>query len=682
MLAKVARAFTAASSKTLRLSPRVRDLIAKADEARDGRNYPLAALLYEQALRAAPRLSALHTQCGHMFKESGRFAEAEGHYLEAQRLAPEDPDLALQLGHFYKVAGRPAESANAYKRAAELNPGWEIPLRELAELRRNGAAAPEVVWAGDGPYDVDLLAPELAPRPIQELRLSVMDAIHIRRLGARRERSRWGMMPALRGVEAIRGYCISSSPIVEMQVFLDQAMIHREPVQIGQLAHGSAGQGKYVFNAWVDFSPYAHGSHRMTLRFMNGQRMVRSHAEPVVVGPRRLEADFPDSNAAVEVSADDPRPVEAQVRSRPSVVRPARRSPLAQPPRNVLVMRTDQLGDLVISVPALRQLRALLPQARLVGLLSGANADLARTLSLFDEIIVIEFPEDDVEHRRLMPLEAQKALRARLAPYNFDIAIDMCEGGDSRPLLLLSGARFLYGFHDREWPWLNGGFSGATPDPCNGLEMAAQSTRVMGFVERLGASLSNRAEVVRRTDLTPDALVPLGLAADERYAVLHAGARLPFARWPHFAQLAARLLDETDLRIVLVTDDPEASSALPVELRSRARVTVIDQRLQFDVFDGLLSFCTVFIGNDSGPKHLAALRGAPVVSIHSGRLNWNEWGQEQTGLIISRRVPCSGCVISAGDECGKQFACMADVSAEEVFAAALQLFERRADERR
>jgi ADP-heptose:LPS heptosyltransferase len=660
----------------LRLSPRVGVLIAKADAARDGLNYASAALLYEDVLRVAPGLGAIHIQCAHMFKEAGRFVEAEGHYLEALRFSPDDPDLSLQLGHFYKVTGRPDESAKAYKRAAELNPGWEIPLRELAELRRSGAAAPETVWAGDGPYDLDLLAPELAPRPVEELRLSVMDAVHVRRLGARRERSRWGMMPALRGVEAIRGYCISSSPIVEMQVFLDQTMIHREPLEIGQLAHGSDGQAKYVFNAWVDFSPYAHGSHRITLRFMNGQRMVRSHAEHVVVGPPRLEADFPNSNAAVEVSADDPRSVEAQVRSRPSVVRPARRSLMAQPPRNVLVMRTDQLGDLVISVPALRRLRALLPQARLVGLLSAATADLARSLKLFDEIILIAFPEDEAEQRRVMPLEAQAALRERLAPYAFDIAIDMSEGGASRPLLLLSGARFLYGFHDRDWPWLNAGFDGGTPDPANGLEMAAQSTRVMGFIERLGASLTNKAEVVRRADLTRDMLAPLGITPGARYAVLHASARLALSRWPHYPPLAERLLDGTDLEVVLLTDDHQARDTLSEALVSSERFHLVDYRLPFDGLDALLSFCAVFVGNDSGPKHLAALRGAPVVSIHPGRLNWNEWGHELTGFIISRRVPCSGCGISHGDECAKQYACMSDVTLDEVFATVMRLLER------
>jgi hypothetical protein len=76
----------------------------------------------------------------------------------------------------------------------------------------------------------------------------------------------------------------------------------------------------------------------------------------------------------------------------------------------------------------------------------------------------------------------------------------------------------------------------------------------------------------------------------------------------------------------------------------------------------------VSVGNDSDPKHLAALRGAKVVSIHSARINWNEMGQEISGTIISRKVPCAGCGIDHdADECGKDFACIVKISPEEVF---------------
>jgi ADP-heptose:LPS heptosyltransferase len=100
----------------------------------------------------------------------------------------------------------------------------------------------------------------------------------------------------------------------------------------------------------------------------------------------------------------------------------------------------------------------------------------------------------------------------------------------------------------------------------------------------------------------------------------------------------------------------------------------LDKRLPFDDFDALLSFCAVFVGNDSGPSHLASLRGAGVVNLFLARHNWNEWGHENRGYIISRKVPCAGCgVYFDPEECGKGFACIVNISPKEVFASVMTL---------
>jgi ADP-heptose:LPS heptosyltransferase len=640
-------------------------LIARASAERELKNYYAAAVLYDEALRFRPEDFGTRVQCGHMFKEAGDLARAETHYLRAQELSPDDPDLALQLGHFYKIAGRADASLAAYRRALELSPGWTEPKAELARLEATGGVSLAQAPSPD-PIKLEGLAPELFPASRSSARTFV-DSIHVRRLGSRIEHSRWGLLRTLRGVEAIRGFCISAEPIDEVRVDLGGRVVHRERPFAVELDAAEGGQRKFVFNLWFDVSGLEPGHGQLQLRFLNAGREVQSRREHVAIAPPLLEADYPDSDGVVTLSPGDSRPVEAQINARPSVVRSALRSVLPSEPRNILVLRTDQLGDLVVSVPAARRLRELFPGARLVGLLTPANADFARSAKLFDEIIVVEFPEDPLERRRIMPAETQQQLRRQLEPYAFDIAIDLSESGHSRPLLRLSGARFLYGFNDRDWPWLSAGFDGGVHDPRNHLDAAPVSTKALALVERLGAALNSQARIERRPELRREQLRLLGLGDGDRYAVLHAGARLTFSRWPHFGALAARMLERTDLKVVLLTDGAVASLT---EAARSDRLLRIDGRLDFDVFDALISFCRVFVGNDSGPKHLAALRGAPVVSIHSGRLNWNEWGQELSGSIISRRVPCAGCAISHdSDECGKDFACIKHISVDEVFGA-------------
>jgi ADP-heptose:LPS heptosyltransferase len=278
-------------------------------------------------------------------------------------------------------------------------------------------------------------------------------------------------------------------------------------------------------------------------------------------------------------------------------------------------------------------------------LLSPANSDLAKTLNLFDEIIVIDFREDEWERRRVLPLEQQHELRRRLAPYKFDVAMDLAEAHVSRPLLLLSGAPFLFGFKDDQAPWLSAFYEGWMVDPINDRQVVPITVKTLGLIEWFGAILNNPSQIIRREDLTRDRLEPYGLAAADRFAVLHTGARLKFSHWPHYDKLAAMILDETDLKVVMMTDDPLRRSKLAPELVASDRFQLIDKRLPFDDFDAFLSFCTVFVGNDSGPGHLASLRGANVVNLFLARQNWNEWGHENEGYIISRRVPCAGCNI-------------------------------------
>jgi ADP-heptose:LPS heptosyltransferase len=355
------------------------------------------------------------------------------------------------------------------------------------------------------------------------------------------------------------------------------------------------------------------------------------------------------------------------------MARSAERTLLSAPVRTVLVQRVDQLGDLVASVPAIRRLRTLLPHARMIGLLSAANADLGRTLGLFDEIVLADFPEDPDEGRRVMTLEAQQALRRTLARHRIDLAIDLSESGASRPLLLLSGAPFRFGFRMPEAPWLSADVAGATRDPVNGLESAAHAAKLVAMVEWLGATLGRHAEPVRRPDLDRRALAPLRLDPTDRFVVLHGGARLAFSRWPHFHALAAMLLERTDRKVVMLADDLEERASLSAELAQSERFLLIDEKLPFDSFDALMSFCDAFVGNDTGPKHLASLRGAKVVSLHVARHNWSEWGQDQ-GVVMSRRVPCAGCGIHyEPEECGRDFACIRLISAEEVFAAVERL---------
>src|SRR5260370_14690692 len=294
-------------------SRKSKQIIRQANAARDTKEYHRAALLYEKALRLVPDNAAVHIQCGHMLKEAGKLAGAESHYLHAKQLTPEDPDLALQLGHFYKVAGRPKEAEVSYKRAIELDPAWVEPAIELAELYRTGwrnhtnghvgdhsLASPGVLRAHS-----DSVVPELAPHPRQSKLHSHAEEITINWLG-RYERTHWGgTRSTLRGADAIRGFCISAVPIVELRAILNGLRFYTGTLQSYPLKYekDNLNKRKYVFNIWHDFSDFFEGVYELELQFVDENAGFRVHKQPIFVASPLSEDDYPDSDRLVSVLA-------------------------------------------------------------------------------------------------------------------------------------------------------------------------------------------------------------------------------------------------------------------------------------------------------------------------------------------------------------------------------------------
>jgi ADP-heptose:LPS heptosyltransferase len=686
--------------------PLAKIMIERGNLARDAGRFREAGVFYAEALaNGREKDGGIHVQAGHMFKEAGDYATAEKHYLAAHELMPDDADLAVQLGHFYKLAGRLRSAARSYKRALALKPGWADPARELENLARKGL----VTAAGDETAPVapigidpeqhaaalrraeafDRLVPELMPRPASELARPHVEDVQIRRLG-QPERTFWGTMTTLRGVQAIRGFCVSADPIVEMQIRLNDEVIYRGNPRGFPIRNerDNPDLRKYIFNVWLDFSGYAHGQYRLDLLFFDARGTSpitdprrTSHWDVVIAEPLP-EPLFDGGDAWVPpTDPDDPRSVEEQILSRPSIISDARTAVFKTLPKNVLVLRTDQLGDVVSSVPAMRRLREILPEARLVGLFTSANVDLVRTLNVFDELIVINFPDEKVvQRRRVMTAEDQEALREKLQGYAFDLALDLAPAVESRPLLLLSGAPFLAGMRDKNWPYINCGFDLNTYDPVGRSDIMPASSKTRAFIESLNIMMNGSAQILRREDLQRERLEKFGIGPDDRYVIVHTGARVIFSRWAHYSALTQRILDRTDCKVIMLSENPETRNELPVEIAGNPRFQLLDGRLDFDDFDALLSYCTCFVGNDSGPKHLAALRGSNVVSLHTARINWGEWGQEQTGKVIHRQVPCAGChVYHDPEECGKDYACVALISVDEVWSAMAPYVQQKAN---
>ena len=167
------------------------------------------------------------------------------------------PIWLCSSGHFYKLQGRLEEAHASYARAVRMVPGWDMAEQELETLHRNGwrsagerreavafdrVLRPEDLEPNGRPDELKLsalygrMAPELMPRPAEELLRYSDEAITLRQIGVG-QITFWGHKPVVRGIEAIRGVVISKAPVIEMQAHVNGLLIHRGP-PMGSLFHG------------------------------------------------------------------------------------------------------------------------------------------------------------------------------------------------------------------------------------------------------------------------------------------------------------------------------------------------------------------------------------------------------------------------------------------------------------
>jgi tetratricopeptide (TPR) repeat protein len=110
-------------------------LIARADAARDRRDWAVAASVYEAALAVRPDEASIWVQLGNMSKEAGNFARARRAYERALRLRPNDADAHLQMGHLQKLSGDEAEALASYALSNRLDPNNPSASGELRALQ-------------------------------------------------------------------------------------------------------------------------------------------------------------------------------------------------------------------------------------------------------------------------------------------------------------------------------------------------------------------------------------------------------------------------------------------------------------------------------------------------------------------------------------------------------------------
>jgi ADP-heptose:LPS heptosyltransferase/GT2 family glycosyltransferase len=361
--------------------------------------------------------------------------------------------------------------------------------------------------------------------------------------------------------------------------------------------------------------------------------------------------------------------------------------------RRILAVKVDHIGDFVAAFPAFRRIKQHFPQAELCVLAAKASLSLAAMEPAIDRVEEFNFFHARSELGRLASAEHELlALQARLAPFRFDIALDLRRQPDTRKILPHTGARWLAGFdQDYAHPWLDISmeFEG---DVARNFKRSHVSDSLVQFVD----TVARACETDRRGLQSPPAVLGareelaampgIGEIAEHLFArrvvCVHTGAGAANKQWPakSFAGLIDLLVGDLSVNVMIIGGPDEAPFAAEVlhDVRRLPHVFSLVGMTNLKDLPKALLACDLYVGNDSGPKHMAAALGVPTIGIHSGSVDAGEWGPmgEQT-LTIRRDMTCGPCYIAYAEDCPRSMACLHGIAVGDVFRACERMLALR-----
>jgi ADP-heptose:LPS heptosyltransferase len=322
-------------------------------------------------------------------------------------------------------------------------------------------------------------------------------------------------------------------------------------------------------------------------------------------------------------------------------------------PHNILVIDFGQLGDVVLSLPALGAIRNRFPTARITVAVGIPAAPIIEMAGCADEVL----PVDRVALRdgpKLLSIARIARLMRDVRRAGYDFVIDLHSLSETNLLGFLSGAQMRL-FARR---------------PGRSLDFLANFYPPPPVEDHRKHAVDRYLDVIKPLDVGPVSRVPRlktrpeddqkieKMLAKEKAAAgvplvgLYPGAGHPSRRWPlaRFAELAERLERNDGVRILLFTGPEERMMVR--ELRAAfPRSTIIFDQLSIPELAAALARLAVFVSNNTGPMHIAAAVGTPVVTL-LGRPTPDSF----TPIGDRHRVVCS--------------ATMTDLSVDDAYAAA------------
>lgn len=372
---------------------------------------------------------------------------------------------------------------------------------------------------------------------------------------------------------------------------------------------------------------------------------------------------------------------------------------------SILIVKLSSLGDVVHTLPAAQALRAAFPQARLGWAVERAHATVLRGQPWLDERIEWD--------RRSLGTFADFIRRVRRG--RWELAIDFQGLARSGLVTWLSGARRRLGFRQagEGAAWCYNAWVDRPTLDRHAVERSLDLVRELGATlpglplarPYLGTGASADAPVSIAAPRDSSTAAPVGpqlfplhpehgdLAAvtawlarhrvdpdRDRLVLLHPHCRKEANRWPasRFVELAGRLLERPNTRVGLIGGPSTRELCNEIAAPWGDRVLRADGAFSLLGTAELLARSSVLVTGDTGPMHLAAAMGTPIVALFGPANPVRTGPYAVDAIVLWKRLACAPCYARECPLGHNPPACMDQITVDEALSAVERQLARAA----
>jgi len=337
---------------------------------------------------------------------------------------------------------------------------------------------------------------------------------------------------------------------------------------------------------------------------------------------------------------------------------------MAERPFKILAIVFKFLGDVVVSIPALRALKEARPEVELHLLVAEEAYPLIKTLPWVDRAWALPRTRGRARMRDTWPVI--RALRAE----KFDLSLDLIGNDRGAFLTLAAGAREKIGLNAPK------GFLGRRYFYHEALAEAPvdwhETRRHLHFLRKLGVS----AEAPLTLELHADpALQNAAAAILPRPAIIaHVSTSKPLKEWPHSHWSELARLARGDGHEIVFASGPAVRERDSLQTLGKIdpEIPQLPPIKDLGVYLAVLARASLLVSGDTGPMHFAAALGTPTLSLFGPSLI-HQWAPQAP---FARWLQAAGCTCSAHQEsCTAATHCLNRLTPAEVWAEAKSLLK-------